>query len=85
MPLQNYLVLIQLILTAYLLENWLLNPPQDSKKDTTARLQWQFWIVLEIWGVLSTIPNCILYLLLRTFGLELSDPDTVTDEKDIIE
>lgn len=70
----TYLVIIQLILTAYLLENWVLDAPEDSKSGTTARLQWKFWVLYEISIVAAAVPATAIFILLRTFGLDASDP-----------
>ena len=73
-PFMTYLVLIQLILTAYLLENWVLDPPEDSKSGTTGRLKWKFWVLYEISVVAAGVPSTAMFLFLRAFGFDLSDP-----------
>ena len=72
-PFQTYLVLAQLVIMGYLLEYWILNPPDDTKNMTPPRLLWESWVIFEVMTTASTLPNCMIYLLFRAAGIDLFD------------
>ena len=72
-PFRTYLVVGQLVVVGYLLEYWVLAPPDDSKKNTAPRLLWESWVIFEVMSTAATLPNCIIYLLFRAAGVDLFD------------
>ena len=69
----------------YLLEFWVLDPPDDSKTMTAPRLLWESWVIFEVMTTASTLPNCMIFLLFRAAGIELFDYRQITEDTDIIE
>ena len=92
LPGKTVLILIQLSIVCYLLDNWVVDPPHDSHSHDAPRTTWYFWALFEVLVTLSDIANATIFLLLRSalkLKVEISDhkEKKITEEgkNDIIE
>ena len=57
------LMLIQVCILAYLIEDWMYNPFRGT--GTAAQLRWFCWVIFEVSVFLAAICGCVLSLLFR--------------------
>ena len=62
-PFVTVLMLIQVCILAYLIEDWMYNPFRGT--GTAAQLRWFCWVIFEVSVFLAAIFGCVLSLLFR--------------------
>ena len=84
-PFVTVLMLIQVCILAYLIEDWIYNPFNGRGK--VPQLRWFAWVIFEVSVFLAAILGCMLSLIFRAlFPLFYGDKEaTGREAKDILE